>query len=113
MIPPQAGHRSPRQAPGITGLTSDLTDRRRRSCHPAGNLTTLSWSASDRSDRRHSRACAVGRWAVQANRMNGFALVLLRAAVVAFLIELVGEGLWGVFLALNLSTTPALPWAIL
>ena len=50
---------------------------------------------------------------MQTNRMNGFALVLLRAAVVAFLIEIIGEGLWGVFLALNLSTTPALPWAIL
>jgi membrane protease YdiL (CAAX protease family) len=41
-----------------------------------------------------------------------FALVLLKAALFAFIIEAIGEGLWGVFLALNLSSTPTLPWSI-
>ncbi len=38
--------------------------------------------------------------------------VLLMAAAAAFLIEAAGEGLWGAFLALNLRSTPALPWAV-
>lgn len=42
----------------------------------------------------------------------GFAVVLLKAAVIAFIIELIGETLWGVLLALNLVSTPALPWAV-
>jgi membrane protease YdiL (CAAX protease family) len=41
-----------------------------------------------------------------------FAALLLRAAAIAFFIEAIGEGLWGAFLALNLRSTPAVPWAV-
>ena len=49
---------------------------------------------------------------MQQGSTHRFPLVLLKAAAVAFLIEAIGEGLWGVFLALNLRSTPTVPLAI-
>jgi membrane protease YdiL (CAAX protease family) len=43
--------------------------------------------------------------------MNRFVIVL-RSAVIAFVILVVGHGIWGALLTTNLITTPAIPWSM-
>jgi membrane protease YdiL (CAAX protease family) len=41
------------------------------------------------------------------------ALVVVKAAVIALVIEIIGDTLWGVLAEINFASTPNLPWAVL
>src|SRR5690242_13091182 len=42
----------------------------------------------------------------------GRGIAIIRAAVIAVLIGLVGQGAWSALVAINLKLTPAIPWAV-
>src|SRR5262245_38472335 len=44
--------------------------------------------------------------------LSGRILSVARAAILAFLILVVNSAIWGALLLSNLSTTPAIPWAV-
>jgi membrane protease YdiL (CAAX protease family) len=44
--------------------------------------------------------------------LSGWILAVARAAILAFLILAFNSGIWGALLISNLSTTPAIPWAV-